>query len=129
MIKTKGGNNNGKVRLAPVKEVFKSVDPNLRGDSRIGVLVDVSGDPKAFVFNTNGFIDFLSEIDERLVDELPTDSYYSPKVNITGGIIDEIESRIPVSRSHIKSLEDAVAEAREKGWISFESIKNEFDAR
>jgi hypothetical protein len=76
-----------------------------------------------FVFDTFAFLDLLSVIDERLVDRLPDEAYHSKAANPAGRLIDEIETRLPVSEEYVQSLKDAIAEARQTGWIPFEELE------
>lgn len=104
-------------RVAP-----KSVFPLERG-SRAGVVVDRTGVPRVFVFDTAALLDVLSAIDERLVDRLADDEYHSKAANPAGWLIDELEAALPVSKAYIQSLKDAIAEAKRNGWIPFEEIE------
>lgn len=104
-------------RLAP-----KSVIPLKRG-SRAGVVVDRSGAPRVFVFDTSALLDVLSAIDERLVDRLSDAQYHSKAANPAGWLIDEIEATLPLSVEYVQSLKEAIAEAQRKGWIPFEEIE------
>lgn len=104
-------------RVAP-----KSVFPLKRG-SRAGVVVDQTGVPRVFVFDTFALLDVLSVIDERLVDRLPDAEYHSKDANPTGWLIDELETKLPVSDEYIHSLKEAIAEAQRTGWVPFEAIE------
>lgn len=104
----------------------KSVFPLEKG-SRAGVVVDREGKPQLFVFDTSALLDVLSEIDERLVDELSHEAYASKEKNPAGWLIGEIESKLPLSDEYIQSLKSAIAEAERKGWIPFEKIERELE--
>lgn len=106
-------------RIAP-----QSVFPLEKG-SRAGVVVDKSGAPQLFIFDTFALLDVLSEIDEELVDTLSSAEYHSKKVNPAGWLIDKIETKLPLDAEYIKSLKDAITEAKKKGWIPFEKIERE----
>ena len=103
-------------RLVP-----NSVFPMEKG-SRAGVVLDRSGTPRAFVFDTAALLDLLSAIDERLVDRLSDDAYHAKDANPAGWLIDEIESQLPISAEYIQSLKEAIAEAKRKGWIPFDVV-------
>lgn len=104
----------------------KSVFPLGKG-SRAGVIVDRAGTPRMFVFDTFALLDVLSEIDERLVDELSDEAYASKEKNPAGWLIGEIESKLPLKGEYIQSLKSAIAEAERKGWIPFEKIERELE--
>lgn len=104
----------------PPTEIFP-----LEAGSRAGVVVDKQGNPQLFVFDTQALLDVLSTIDEALADKLPAADYHSKKKNPSGWLIDEIESRLPVSKDYAQSLKDAIAEAEANGWVPFEKIKEE----
>jgi len=110
------------IRLVPWKKIIPKAVFNLEKSSRAGVVTDSKGTPQLFVFNTNALLDVLSEIDEALVDKLPTKAYYSKKDNPAGWLIDEIESKLPISPQYVISLKQAIDEANKKGWISFSEI-------
>lgn len=97
----------------------------LQEGSRAGVVVDKEGKPQLFVFDTHALLDLLSTIDEALADTLSTNDYHSKETNPSGWLIDEIESRLPVSQEYAQSLKDAIKEAEEKGWVPFEKVKEE----
>lgn len=90
--------------------------------SRAGIVVDRKGAPLLFIFDTLAFLDVLSEIDEELVDRLSSKDYHSKDANLAGWIIDEIETKLPLRKEYSASLKEAIAEAREKGWVPFEKI-------
>ena len=94
--------------------------------SKAAVWYDASGTPQAFIFDTWALLDVLSKIDEPLVDRLSDEEYHSPRTNPAGWLIDEIESRIPLSPRRIRSLKSAIQEARRKGWIPFSKIRPAF---
>lgn len=104
-------------RVAP-----KSIVPLERG-SRAGVVLDRAGVPRVFVFDTFALLDVLSAIDERLVDRLSDEEYHSKEANPAGWLIDELEAHLPVREEYVQSLKEAIAEAKRKGWISFEAVR------
>ncbi len=104
-------------RLAP-----KSIFP-LEKSSRAGVVLDRAGTPRVFVFDTAALLDVLSAIDAQLVDRLPDKAYHSKDANPAGWLIDELESRLPVSPEYIQSLKEAITEAKRKGWVPFEAVE------
>ena len=109
-------------KLVPWEQVAPaSVFPLAKG-SRAGVIVDRDGTPRLFVFDTAALLDLLSTIDERLVDRLPDAAYHAKEGNPAGWLIDEIESRLPVSAAYVQSLKDAIAEAKHKGWVPFDTV-------
>jgi hypothetical protein len=91
--------------------------------SRSGVVLDRAGVPRVFVFDTAALLDVLSAIDERLVDKLPDEAYHGKGSNPAGWLIDELESKLPLSAEYIQSLKDALAEAKSKGWVPFEAVE------
>lgn len=109
----------------PLKEGIKGVDLEMEKGSEIRIMIGEKGKPEAFVFNTSGFLDLLSAMDEGLVDRLSSEDYHSSQANFAGWLIDQIEERLPVSKAAVESLKEALQESREKGWIQFDSIKNE----
>lgn len=86
------------------------------------VAVLEQGAPRYVFFNINGFLDMLSEIDEKLVDKFSAKDYYSKKHNPAGWLIDEIESKLPVNPKYANSLKQIIAEANKKGWIPFKNL-------
>ena len=136
MAKKKSTKRKGEIVLANPKSLGrlsawakfapKSVFP-LEKSSRAGVVVDSKGKPQLFVFDTFALLDVLSEIDEKLVDELSDEAYASKEKNPAGWLIGEIESKLPLSSEYIQSLKSAVAEAERKGWIPFEKIERELE--
>jgi hypothetical protein len=110
-----------KIKLLPWREVVPLSVLPLQKNSR-AVIVDKKGTPQLFILDTLAFLDILSEIDERLSDHLPSHQYYSKKINPAGWLIDKIEAKLPLSKSYIHTLKDALEEAKDKGWIPFEDI-------
>jgi hypothetical protein len=108
------------------KFVPKNVFP-LEEGSRAAVVLDRKGSPQLFVFDTFALLDVLSEIDEKLVDELPHEAYASKETNPAGWLIGELESKLPLSSEYIQSLKNAIAEARRRGWIPFEKIERKLN--
>ena len=106
-------------RIAPAS-LFK-----LNKGSKAAVIVDKSGAPQLFIFDTFALLDVLSKIDEALVDRLSTEEYHSESVNPAGCLIDKIETKLPLNPDFILSLKNSIAEARKKGWIPFEKIEQE----
>lgn len=104
----------------------KTVFPLEKG-SRAGVVLDRQGAPRLFIFDTPALLDVLSEIDEKLVDRLPSAEYHSKDVNPAGWLIDTIEEKLPVSKDYVDSLKSAIDEAKKKGWIPFEKIERELE--
>lgn len=90
--------------------------------SRAAIAVDQKGVPLLFVLDTLAFLDLLSKIDEELADRLSSKDYHSKNVNPAGWLIDEIETKLPLNKSYVKSLKKAIDEARVKGWIPFDKI-------
>ena len=60
----------------------------LHKDSHAGIIVDKNGVPQLFIFDTLGFLDVLSSIDETLVDRLSDEEYHSKTANPAGWLID-----------------------------------------
>lgn len=108
------------------KIVPKTVFP-LKKNSKAVVVVDHARKPQLFIFDTFSFLDVLSEIDEKLVDRLSPTDYHSKTANPAGWLIDEIEAKLPLQATYIKSLKDAISEAKKKGWIPLEQIKQELN--
>lgn len=106
------------------KIIPKAVFP-LTKNSKAAVAVDREKKPHLFIFDTFALLDILSEIDENLVDRLSPSDYHSKTVNPAGWLIDEIESKLPLNPAYIKSLKNAISEAKKKGWIPFERIEQE----
>jgi hypothetical protein len=109
--------------LIPWERVVPKSVCSLEKGSRAALVVDRAGTPRLFVFDTSALLDVLSTIDERLVDHLSDEEYHSKDVNPAGWLIDEIESRLPLSAAYVQSLKDAIAEAKRKGWIPFEAVE------
>jgi hypothetical protein len=109
-------------KLIPWEQVAPTSIFPLEKGSRAGVIVDRNGTPRVFVFDTAALLDVLSARDRRLVDRLPDEAYHSKEGNPAGWLIDEIESRLPVSAAYVQSLKDAIAEAKRKGWVPFETV-------
>ncbi len=114
-----------KGKLASWDKIVPRSVLSLEKDSKAGIILDRKGRPYLFVFDTFAFLDVLSAIDEELVDRLSPVEYHSKEVNPAGWLIDEIESRLPLNSSYIKSLKNAISEAKEKGWIPIEKIEQE----
>ena len=112
-------------RLVPWSKVVPLSVFKLKKGSRAGIVVDQDGAPHLFIFDVFALLDILSEIDEKLVDRLPVPEYHSRSVNPAGWLIDELESRLPLSPKYIKSLKEAIDEANKKGWIPFSKIQRE----
>lgn len=113
------------VKLVPWSKVVSLSSFKLGKDSRAGVVLDQSGTPQLFIFDTNALLDVLSEIDEKLVDRLSSKEYHSYLVNPAGWLIDEIESKLPLNPKYIQSLKTAIDEANKKGWIPFSKVQAE----
>ena len=94
----------------------------LHKGSRAGMIVDKSGVPQLFIFDTPAFLDILSAIDEALIDRLSDEEYHSKAANPAGRMIDEIEARLPLNPEYVHSLKNAVKEANTKGWVPFSKI-------
>lgn len=99
----------------------------LQKGNKAAVIMDKNGTPQLFLFDTFAFLDFISEIDERLVDRLSGTEYYSKKTNPAGWLIDEIESALPLKKEYVKSLKKAIKEANKTGWIPFQNLEAELD--
>jgi 6-pyruvoyl-tetrahydropterin synthase len=95
-------------RIVP-KSVFK-----LEKDSRAGIVLDKKGIPKLFIFDANGLLDILSEIDEKLLNKFSDEKYTSRSFNPAGWFIDEIESKSTPNSVFIESLKKALNEAKKK---------------
>ena len=127
MSKTK---NNLPVKLKNAKLVpWNTIAPlsvfRLQKDSRAGIVIDQNGNPCLFIFDTFALLDVLSEIDEKLVDRLSSEEYHSRAANPAGWLIDQLESRLPLNPNYIKSLKEAIDEAKEKGWVPFSKIQRQ----
>ena len=85
--------------------------------AKIGIIVDKKNIPQGFVFNTKGFIELLSLIDEKLADILPEKHYYSKKTNPAGWLIDKIEEQLPIDKKFEESLEKLLEEAEKEDWL------------
>ncbi|MBI3335790.1 MAG: hypothetical protein HY001_04830 [Candidatus Portnoybacteria bacterium] len=116
-------------KLVSWNRIFPKSVFQLEKGSHAGIVADREGHPHLFVFNTAALLDVLSKIDEKLVDRLSSEEYHSKAVNPAGWLIDEIESKLPLSDEYIKSLNDALEEARNKGWIPFQKIERELQLR
>src|SRR3989344_7475566 len=136
MVKKKSTKRKGEIVLANPKSFGrlsawtkfapKSVFPLSKG-SRAGVVVDREGTPRLFVFDTFALLDVLSEIDEKLVDTLSHEAYASKETNPAGWLIDELESKLPLSEAYADKLRDALKEAEEKGWVPLSKIEHELE--
>ena len=110
-------------KLAPWEKLASKSVFKLEKDSRAGVVLDKQGAPRIFIFDTNAFLDVLSEIDEKLVDKLSDAEYASKSVNPAGWLIDEIESKLPLNQDFVTSLRNSIDEAKKKGWVPFSKIQ------
>lgn len=115
-----------KTKVVSWDKVFPKAVFSLGKGSKAGIVVD-RGAPQIFVFDTFAFLDILSRIDAILLEKLSVKDYYSKNINPSGWLIDEIESKLPVSEQHIKSLKNSISEAKKKGWIPFELIEKKFN--
>ena len=97
----------------------------LEKGSKAAVFLDKSGVPKIFAFDTFAFLDILSDIDEKLVDELSDEKYHDKAFNPAGWLIDKIESKLPLNPKFVAKLKKSIAEANKKGWIPLEEIEKE----
>lgn len=113
------------LRLVSWKSIMSTGVVPISKKSRAGIVVDGKGVPLLFIFDTFAFLDVLSKIDEELVDRLSSKDYHSKDANPAGWVIDEIETRLPLRKEYTASLKEAINEAREKGWISFEKIEQD----
>ena len=95
----------------------------LEKGSKAGVILDKNSVPQLFVFDTPAFLDMLSTIDEALVDRLSDKEYNSKTANPAGWLIDKIELNLPLNPQYVQSLQNAIEEADEKGWIPFAKIQ------
>lgn len=114
-------------KLVPWKRVVPLSVFKLEKGSRAGVVLDQAGTPQFFIFDTFAFLDILSAIDERLLDQLSSADYYSKKVNPAGWLIDQIESKLPLNPKYLQSLKSAIDEANKKGWVPFSKIQSELN--
>ena len=94
----------------------------LHKGSRAGIIIDKTGVPQLFIFDTPALLDVLSTIDEVLVDRLSDEEYHSKTANPAGWLIDEIEAKLPPNPQFVQSLKDAIEEAKRKGWIPFSKV-------
>lgn len=108
------------------KLVPDSVLP-LEEGAKAGVVVDRQGTPRMFVFETGALLDVLSAIDDALADRLSGEDYHSKEINPAGWLIDEIESKLPLDKQYVQSLKEAIAEAKQAGWIPLEKIEQELN--
>jgi hypothetical protein len=102
------------------KSVFK-----LNKGSKAGIVFDKNGVPQVFIFDSFALLDVLSKIDEALVDRLSTEEYHNKSVNPAGWLIDKIESLLPLNPAFVLSMKKSIAEAKKKGFIPFEKIKQD----
>lgn len=115
-------------KLIPLRKIVPASIFKLGRKSKAAVIVDRKGVPQVFLFDSFALLDLLSKIDEGLVDRLSSEAYHDPSVNLAGWLIDAIEAKLPVHPDFVHSLQKAIAEAKRKGWIPFEDIKQELDA-
>jgi hypothetical protein len=89
------------------EDFFSGDDSVIEDGSDAGAVTKQDDVPEFFVFDTAGFLDLLSAIDVRLLDELDGDAYHSEDTNLAGALIGEIESRLPLSDEFKKRLEES----------------------
>ena len=91
--------------------------------SKAAVVLDKTGRPQLFLFDTFALLDLLSQIDEALVDKLSIEEYHSPTMNPAGSLIDGIEANLPINPKYVASLKAAIKEADKKGWLSLSKVQ------
>ena len=92
-------------------------------DFKAGVVVDVKGSPKYFVFDTASLWDLLCAIDEKYEANVSTKEYVLH--NPVGWLIDEIEAHMPLNPKLIAKLKKGIKEAEKLGLVPYEKVKHE----
>ena len=116
-LKTKG------YRATPFHKISYLKGIEIDKKSKAAVVLDNDDVPRFFIFDTFALLDALSQIDEALVDRLSPEDYHSKKINPSGWLIDEIESKLPLKKSFVLSLKKALKQGQKDGWIPFSQIK------
>ena len=87
------------------------------------VVVNKSGSPKYFVFDTYSLWDMLCAFDTKFEETVPSKEYVFH--NPVGWLIDAIETRLPINPKLVLRLKKGIAEAKKLGLVPFEKIKHE----
>jgi hypothetical protein len=106
--------NTEDTKTLPLKKIIGDISLSSDKDSQAEVVVDDEGTPQTFVFNTWGLLDVLSTIDNAFEKKLDAKEYHSKTANPAGWLIDEIESKLPLSKDYkkkLKSIEDDIENA------------------
>jgi len=110
-------------------EKFESIPAELKKsglnmkDFKAGVVVDKSGSPKYFIFDTYSLWDLLCVIDEKFEKNVSSEEYISH--NPVGWLIDAIEARLPINPKLALRLKKGIEKAKKLGLVPFEKIKHE----
>lgn len=93
--------------------------------SNASVVIDNNGVPVGFFFGRDTFISLMTIIDEQFEQRVTKakDAYD----NFAGKIIDLVEEKLPVSPKFQKELGTSIKEAKKKGWVSLDEVKNALD--
>ena len=89
---------------------------------KAGVVVDKTGAPKYFVFDSRSLWDMLCVFDEKYESVAPAEEYISKSKNPLGTLIDHIEAALPLNPKFIGKLENGVKEARISGFVSLKEV-------
>lgn len=91
------------------------------------VVVDKSGSPRYFVFDTYSLWDLLCAVDTAFEERTPDNVYVFD--NPVGGLIDVIESHLPLDPDLVAKLKGGLEEAKSLGTIPFETVERRLGLR
>lgn len=115
------------VKLVSMKK-FVSLPEELKKEMsskkfNAAVVVNKSGSPKYFIFDTYSLWDMLCAFDTKFEEAVSSKEYVFH--NPVGWLIDAIETHLPVNPKLVLRLKKGIAEAKKLGLVSFEKIKHE----
>jgi len=111
----------GKFATLP-KELKKSISSK---DFKAAVVVDKTGAPKYFVFDTPSLWDILCAVDTKFEESVPAKEYVFH--NPIGWLIDAIEARLPINPKLVLRLKKGITEAKRLGLVPFAKIKEKLE--
>lgn len=109
-------------KFAAIPEEFKK-SGLISKDFKAGVVVDKSGSPRYFIFDTSSLWDLLCTADTKFEENVSAKEYVFH--NPLGWLIDAIEARLPINPELALRLKKGIEEAKKLGLVPFEKIKHE----